>query len=137
MSVVLVDTSVWFLLFRRNGPASVPEVAALQRFLRGEELVAITGAIAQELIYGLSASNAADAVTQALAALPYLAPALEDHLAAARMQRLLRAEGIQMSGADALIVQLALTHDLLLLTTDRDFTHAARHVPLRLWTQGH
>ena len=33
---------------------------------------------------------------------------------------------------DALIAQLCIEHDLALLTADKDFTHAARFVPLRL-----
>lgn len=31
------------------------------------------------------------------------------------------------------LARLCLRHDLLLLTTDRDFEPIARHVPLRLW----
>jgi predicted nucleic acid-binding protein len=131
--VVLVDTSVWSLLFRKSGPAAQPEVAALQRFLGGEELVAITGVIAQELFYGLALSSASDSIARTLGALSYLAPTLDEHVAAAKLQRTLRDAGVQVSGADALIAQLAMARDLTLLTTDRDFSHAARHVPLRLW----
>jgi predicted nucleic acid-binding protein len=40
---------------------------------------------------------------------------------------------VQLSSIDALIAQLAITHDLALLTTDQDFVHAARHIPLRVW----
>jgi predicted nucleic acid-binding protein len=34
---------------------------------------------------------------------------------------------------DALLAQLAIRHDLTLLTTDKDFTHAAKHCALRVW----
>lgn len=132
--MVLVDTSVWSLLFRKSGPAALPEVEALQRFLGGEELVAITGVIAQELFYGLASSRTADVIARTLGALHYLAPALDEHVAAAKLQRALRDGGVQVSGADALIALLAMSRDLTLLTTDRDFFHAARRVPLRLWT---
>ncbi len=132
--MVMVDTSVWSLLFRRNGPASEPEVEALQRFLGGDDQVAVSGVIAQELFYGLASSRDADAVAEVFAALHFVAATLDDHIAAARLQRSLRERGVQLAGADALIVQLAIAHDLTLLTTDSDFTHAARHVPLRLWT---
>ena len=131
--MVLVDTSVWSLLFRKNGPAEVPEVEALQRFLRGEEQVAVTGVIAQELFYGLAASKLVDAIAQVFSALHFVTATLDDHIAAARLQRPLREHGVQFGSADALIAQLALAHDLTLLTTDRDFMHAAQHVPLHLW----
>lgn len=29
--------------------------------------------------------------------------------------------------------EVCIRHDLILLTTDKDFTHAARHCPLRVW----
>lgn len=43
-----------------------------------------------------------------------------------------RRHGVQLGTIDALIAQLCIEHDLALLTTDQDFTHAARFVPLRL-----
>lgn len=133
---VLTDTSVWSLLFRKSGPARLPEVEALQRFLRGDAQVAITGVIAQELFYGLASSKAADAIAHTFGSLRYFAPSLDEHIAAAKLQRTLRTAGVQVSSEDALIAQLAIAHDMTLLTTDRDFVHAARHVPLRLWTPG-
>lgn len=42
---------------------------------------------------------------------------------------------MQLATVDALIAQLAIRHELTLLTTDRDFSHAARHIPLRLWNR--
>lgn len=40
---LLVDTSVWSLAFRRDGPAREPEVAALSATLLGDEIVVTTG----------------------------------------------------------------------------------------------
>ena len=31
---------------------------------------------------------------------------------------------------------LSVEHELTLLTTDRDFVNAARHIPRRVWTAG-
>ncbi len=133
---ILVDTSVWSLLFRKNGPAQLPEVEALIRFLGGEAQVAITGIIAQELFYGLASSKASVTIAQTFGSLLYFSPTLDDHIAAAKLQRTLRNAGVQVSSEDALIIQLAIAYDLTLLTTDRDFVHAAQHAPLRLWTGG-
>jgi len=133
--VVLVDTNVWSLLFRKQGPASVPEVAALRRFLNSEEPVATTGIIAQELFFGLGDSEQAAAFAAQFEALYYLSPTLNQHIEAAKLARALRKQGVQMSLPDALIAQVALDRDLLLLTTDQDFKHAKRFLPLRLWTE--
>lgn len=39
-----------------------------------------------------------------------------------------------MGTVDALLAQLCLRHDAVLMSTDKDFTHAAKHCPLRIWT---
>jgi predicted nucleic acid-binding protein len=44
-----------------------------------------------------------------------------------------RQAGVQIGTVDAVLAQLCIRHDLTLLTTDRDFTHAARHCRLRVW----
>jgi len=38
---------------------------------------------------------------------------------------------------DALLGQLCIRHELTLLTTDADFSLAARHCPLRVWSPAH
>jgi predicted nucleic acid-binding protein len=40
---------------------------------------------------------------------------------------------VQLGTIDALLAQLCIRYDLLLLTTDNDFTLAALHCPLRVW----
>jgi len=44
-----------------------------------------------------------------------------------------RRAGVQIGTIDALLAQLCIRYDLVLLTTDKDFTHAALHCPLRVW----
>jgi predicted nucleic acid-binding protein len=56
-----------------------------------------------------------------------------DQGAAADLRATCGRHGVQVGTIDALLTRLCLRHDLLLLTTDRDFEHMARHVPLRLW----
>ena len=65
-------------------------------------------------------------------ALPLIVPDLTDHTDAATIQTTCRRKGIQVTTIDALLAQLAIGHDLEFLTSDRDFTLMARHVPLRL-----
>jgi hypothetical protein len=38
-----------------------------------------------------------------------------------------------MGTIDALLAQICIRHGLILLTTDQDFVHAARHCALSVW----
>ena len=61
-------------------------------------------------------------------------PDRDDHVAAAALWTRCRHAGVQLGTIDALVAQLSIRHDHTLLSTDRDFVHASRHIPLRLWT---
>lgn len=131
---VLVDTSVWSLLLRRDTRPDVPEVTVLVDALKHGDRIATTGAIVQELLQGGVPPRVRDDIVERFSVLPYLGPTFDDHVTAAGLSNLLRSSGIRVGATDALIAQLAIEHDLVLLTTDRDFEHIARVVPLRLWT---
>lgn len=129
---LFVDTSVWSLALRRDSPGH-PAVGFLADSLRRAEPILTTGLVLQELLQGFRGAKARDAILERFAALPLLVPHRDDHVAAADLRSTCRRHGIQVGTIDALLAQLCLRHDLLLLTTDRDFEHVARHVPLRLW----
>jgi hypothetical protein len=59
-------------------------------------------------------------------------PGRVDHVEAADLRSLCRRKGVQVGTIDALLAQLCRRHDLVMLTTDRDFELMARHVDLRL-----
>ena len=67
------------------------------------------------------------------AALPLIVPARDDHIDAAALRNTCRRHGIQVGTIDALLAQLCIRHDLVMLTTDRDFSHIAQWTPLQLW----
>lgn len=129
----LVDTSVWSLALRRDAPAAVPEVEALKAALEDDALLVGTGLVLQELLQGFSGPRARDAIVERFAALPFVAPDRQDHVDAASLRNRCRRADVQIGTIDALLAQLCIRHDLTLLTTDRDFHHAARHCPLRVW----
>jgi predicted nucleic acid-binding protein len=130
---LLVDTSVWSLALRRGAPPDVPEVRALRDALAGGEIVATTGLILQELLQGVVPERARTQITETFAALEYLAPSREDHVAAAGVRNALRSAGVQVGTIDALIAHLAIARGHTLLTTDKDFRAASSHVSLQLW----
>ncbi|MFT4215960.1 MAG: PIN domain nuclease [Micropruina sp.] len=133
MSGLLVDTSVWSLAYRRDVPPGAPEVEALRSALLGGEEVAVTGMILLELLRGFVPDAARQRIVADLAHVQLLEPTRDDYAAAADLATTCRRSGVQIGSVDALIAQLAIAHDCTLLSTDADFAHAARVIPLRLW----
>jgi predicted nucleic acid-binding protein len=130
---LFVDTSVWSLLLRRDQPADVPEVLTLRRALEAGERIVTTGLVLQELLQGFSGPKARDQLIDRFAAFPLLTPNREDHIAAAALRNECRKCGVQSGTVDALIAQLCVHHELILLTTDADFSHMAKCCSLRIW----
>lgn len=130
---LLVDTSVWSLALRRDHAATEPAVLYLRDALLGSEVVVTTGLILQELLQGFSGPKAAAQIVERFSALPLLQPDRDDHIAAAELRNTCRQAGVQIGTVDALIAQLCIRHELTLLTTDKDFTHAAQHCALQVW----
>ncbi len=131
---ILVDTSVWSLALRRDGAAREPEVLALKGALLGNEVVVTTGLVLQELLQGFAGPKAQTQIVERFAALALIQPDRDDHIAAAAIRNTCRRAGVQIGTIDALLMQLCIRHDLTLLTTDKDFVHAARHCPLIIWS---
>jgi predicted nucleic acid-binding protein len=130
---LFVDTSVWSLALRRDSVPDVAEVDALRRALQGEEIVVTTGLVLQELLQGFAGPRAAAALVERFSALPGIAPDRDDHVGAAALRNQCRRNGVQLGTIDALLAQLCIRHDLVMLTTDRDFALAAAHCRLRVW----
>ncbi len=103
------------------------------RALETGERVVTTGLVLQELLQGFSGPKAQEQIVDRFAALPLVVPDREDHIAAAALRNSCRKKGVPLGTIDALLAQLCIRHDLVLLTTDEDFGHIARHSELRLW----
>ena len=130
---LLVDTSVWSLALRRDAPVPEPEVEVLKEALLGSDVVVTTGLILQELLQGFSGPKAAAQIVERFAALPLLQPDRDDHVAAAELRNRCRRAGVQVGTIDALIAQLCIRHDMVLLSTDKDFKLTSAHCALRVW----
>ena len=130
---LLVDTSVWSLAFRRDTPPDVPEVVALARALEGSDDVFTAGIVVLELLRGYLPARVEATLAERFAVMQLMEPRREDYFAAAALANPCARAGAHLGTIDALIAQLAIAHDLTLLTTDRDFSQAAGHIPLRVW----
>lgn len=78
-------------------------------------------------------TRAAAALVERFQALPITAPDRSDHIAAAEVRHVCRRAGVQVGTIDALLIQLCGRYDLTLLSADKDFVHAAQHVPFKPW----
>jgi hypothetical protein len=134
--ILFVDTSVWSLAFRRATAPAVPEVATLRQALERGDTVVTTGLVLQELLQGFSGPRAREDIVERFSALPIVVPDRQDHIDAAELRNRCHRARVQIGTIDALLAQLCIRHGLTLLTTDRDFSHATAHCPLRLWTLG-
>ena len=131
---LLVDTSVWSLAFRRDAEDSTQAVEVLRAALEGADQVFTTGLVLQELLQGFSGPKARSQLIERFAALAFLQPDRDDHIEAAEVRNTCRRHGVQIGTIDAVLIQLCLRHDLVLLSTDNDFRSASKHVKFRLWS---
>jgi predicted nucleic acid-binding protein len=128
-----VDTSVWSLAFRRETPSPGPLVERLRRALEGGEAVFTTGLVLQEVLQGIREPAQRAALLERFGALPLLMPDRSDHVGAAEVRDRCRRRGVQAGTVDALLAQLCLRHDLVMLTADQDFEDMAPYVGLDVW----
>ena len=131
---LLVDTSVWSLAFRRDAPPDDARVRALRDALGGGEAVASTGLILTEVLRGALPPGVRDVIRERFSYLDLVEPTFSDYEQAAAIANACRGHGVQLGTVDAVIAQLAISRELTLLSADRDFEHAARFLPLQLWS---
>ena len=131
---LFVDTSVWSLAWRRDQASSAPEVSELERALKSGDSIYTTGLVLQELLQGFSRPKAHKQIIEHFSALPLLVPDRQDYIQAADLRNTCRRKGKQVGTIDALIAQLCVHHDLVILTTDKDVQQIATIVSLSVWT---
>ena len=125
--MVLVDTSVWIEVFRKNSRVRLETLADL------DEVVTCLPVI-QEVLQGFDDERGFLIAREAMHALPVvespLSRAVFDH--AADLYRAARRAGVTVrSSVDCLVAACALRNDLDVLHHDRDFDALARVSPLR------
>ncbi len=106
----------------------------LEHALETSEAIFTTGLVLQELLQGFTDPKARDAIVERFAALPLVVPDRDDHIHAAELRNACRRKGVQVGTIDALLAQLCIQHELLMLSTDADFERITKLSPLRLWT---
>lgn len=129
---VLADTPVWSAAFRRaEGQASALRVEL--EWLVANGAVTIVGPIRQELLSGIREKAQYDQVRGALRNFPDLTLETADFETAAEYFNICRGKGVQGSLTDFLICAVAARRQLEIFTTDGDFQHYRKHLPIALY----
>ncbi len=130
---ILVDTCIWSLALRRS-PANLDEagrqiVERLREFITDNRVVLI-GPIRQEILSGVREKRVFERLREHLSAFEDQPIGVEEYEDAARCANRCRAAGIAGSSVDFLICAVALSRQLAILTTDRDFENFAKVLPI-------
>lgn len=137
--IVLVDTPVWSLAFRRKPVdlnsrerSLVDELRDLIRQGRAQLL----GPVRQEVLSGIRNSDQFEKLRSVLRPFRDEPLDLEDYEMAAMASNRCRAKGIAMSAVDALLCAVALRKNLSIFTMDSDFKNYSRILALKLHPHG-
>ena len=128
---VVIDTSVWSLALRRQRSSSAAEALELAELVR-EGRAAMIGPVRQELLSGVQGQPQYETLREHLRAFPDLALEAEDYEEAAAFFNRCRAKGVQGSNTDFLLCAVAARRRFGILTTDADFPHFAKLLPIAL-----
>lgn len=132
---VIVDTTIWSLALRRSPRAIsddqrrlLDELAELIRVKRARLL----GPVRQEVLSGIHDERAFERVRGKLRAFDDLELAADDYESAAKCHARCRARGVAGTPVDLLICAVAMRRGFEVFSTDRDFEHYARVLPIVL-----
>lgn len=129
---VLADTPVWSAAFRRSEDQGLALRSELE-WLIEHGAVALLGLVRQELLSGIRERTQFEQVRDALRTFPDLPLDTVDFETAAEYYNTCRRKGVQGSLTDFLICAVAVRHKLEIFTTDGDFQHYRKHLPIALY----
>ncbi|MFB3892077.1 MAG: PIN domain-containing protein [Phycisphaerae bacterium] len=130
---ILVDSSIWSLVLRREGvDPQAPGVKALYACMGRGDQIHLIGSILQEVLSGIKSADQFYKVRDGLAILPLIDLTRDTYIDAARLFNACQRMGIQAGQTDCLIAAAAVENGYPLLTMDDDFLHIARCCELRL-----
>jgi len=134
--IVLVDTPVWSLAYRRKKRSADDQAVSdeLSRLIR-EARAGLIGPVRQELLSGIRDENTFETLRSHLQGMDEIPVETIDYEQAARISNTCRKNGIQGSAADFLICAVATRHGAPIYTTDRDFLLYDQHIDIALHKQ--
>ncbi len=130
---VLVDTPIWSYALRSQDKKYQPEIDALTSLIRDQKAI-IIGPIRQEILSGYSDMRKYRIIKDKLSYFENTPILDADYELAAEFSNKCRKKGIQGSHIDFLICAIANRIDIPIFTTDYDFKHYQKVIPIKLYT---
>lgn len=134
--MVLVDTPVWSLSLRRKAIDLSQDERRVTKNLYHlvfQEEVRLLGSTRQEVLSGIREESAFLRVRDHLRGFENVELDESDYEEAARATNRCLRSGIAGSNADLLMCAVALRYDWQIFTTDRDFIHYRKVLPVQLF----
>jgi len=131
MSGVLGDTCVWSLALRSKTPKETATAEKLSRLIDDNQ-VRIIGPVRQELLSGYTNKNSFERLRQKIRHFPNELILDADYESAAEYSNFCRSKGVQGSHTDFLICAVSIRARFSIYTTDKDFQHYLKHLPISL-----
>jgi predicted nucleic acid-binding protein len=132
---VLVDTPIWSYALRSKNKEYQHEIDSLTSLIRDQRAI-IIGPIRQEILSGYSDLRKYRIIKEKLSYFENT-PILDiDYELAAEFSNKCRKNGIQGSHIDFLICAVANREDIPIFTTDKDFEHYQKIIPINLFKIG-
>jgi len=129
---VLVDTPIWSYALRTQQKEYQHEVAQLESLIKDQRAL-IIGPIRQEILSGYSDFKKFKILKEKLSYFENSLIQDSDYEIAAEMCNQCRKKGIQGSHIDFLICAVAKRLDTPIFTTDKDFIHYKKILPIKLF----
>jgi predicted nucleic acid-binding protein len=132
MSGVIVDTCIWSLALRGKTPRDREVTNELASLIQ-ENRAKIIGLIRQEILSGYSDLARYEKLKNKLRAFPNEQVIDIDYESAAEYSNICRCKGVQSSHTDFLICAVAIRLKMQIYTSDKDFSHYFKHLPISLY----
>ena len=129
----LIDTSVWSEALRRKNNTISSSETILARLINDENEIILTGIILQEILSSITNHKLFNEIKSILSEFPYIEASKEDYIFAAELRNISKSKGITAGSFDFLIASISIQNNLTLVTTDKDFSHIAKHCDLKLY----
>ena len=128
---VIVDTSIWSLALRRKDSQENSYVKELKELIT-ETRAQLIGPVRQELLNGIKLEEQFQALKKHLRAFQDITIETADYELASEYFNQARKKGIQGSNTDFLICALSTHYTMPIFTTDKDFIHYQKVIPIEL-----
>lgn len=129
---VIVDTPIWSYALRSKHKGYEKHIEEFENLI-SDQRVLMLGPIRQEVLSGYSDKKKFGKLEEKLKYFENTQIIDEDYVTAAKFSNKCRSKGIQGSHTDFLICSVAARLSSVIFTTDKDFLHYKKNLPIKLF----